>query len=168
MNNNLQQNNQSIYSVSSIVFGSFFGGPLVTLFMLSRNALVLGNRNEVLRIFMIAGSAVLTFYFVVYLFGNFNPLMFWLHDHIWSVFYDNDGRIGNYDPRRYWWLALISYAMVYSVLVWLLLNRGVIDNFLKNGGQRKSTFNVVIVSCAVSLVIFCFVRWLSQNLIYAA
>ncbi len=147
MENNYQQKNQSVYSVSSIVLGSFFGGPLFTLFMICRNAVVFDKKKEVLRVFMVAGAAVLAFYCVGYLFDNFNYLMFWFHDHVWSLFYSNDVRIGNYDPRRYLRLALITYAAVYSALVWLLLNRSAIDNFLKKGGQKKSVLSVFIVSC---------------------
>lgn len=151
MENNSQQKNQSVYSVGSIVLGSFFGGPIATLVMVYKNSVALGKRIPALK-FCIFTLLAFLFYFAI-LFAGSESYSAYQNSDIFSVIYYSD-IYQAYSISLGMVEVLVWFSMaiaVYSLLVWLFLDKKSIKDFLENGSKKRNFFGIVIISFVVMI-----------------
>ncbi len=148
MENYSQQKNQSVYSVGSVVLGSFFGGPVATLWMMYTNSRASNKKIPAIKVVL---TAVLYYFFLVaYSF-------FYLYDYL----SDRSCPSSSYCPAVMPssspiipFYILLSLAL-YSAIVWFSLDRIAIGRFLKNSAKKRSYWDVLII-VLVSLFVMVF------------
>lgn len=151
MNNNLQQKNQSVYSVGSIVLGSFFGGPIATLFMAYKNSIVFNKRMAgtrysmfILLTFLIYSAVLLAWFSIVL--ANPEEAIFFLSD---TSFYS--------PVVSCLFLFIFLPNVFYSLLVWFALDKDCIDDFLKKGFKKRNFFGILLLVILSFIVMIIFV-----------
>ena len=100
------KNKLSVYSVGSIVLGSFFGGPITNLFMVYKNSIALSKRIPAMKFCLIVFLNFLV-YFGCIIAGY----------QAYCSYRYND----TFDPMRYFSLNKAYYRVTPELLAWQLL-----------------------------------------------
>lgn len=137
------KNKLSVYSVGSIVLGSFFGGPITNLFMVYKNSIALSKRIPAMKFCLIVFLNFLV-YFGCIIAGY----------QAYCSYRYND----TFDPMRYFSLNKAYYRVtpellawqllpivIYSLLVWLVLDKKNINDFLKKGSKKRNFFDILLL-----------------------
>lgn len=149
MENNSQQKNQNVYSVGSIVLGSFFGGPVATMWMVYKNSVVFNKRIPAMKLCLLSLLAFLLYFAI--LFAGSESYSAYQNSDIFSVIYYSD-IYQAYSINLGMFEVLVWFSMAiafYSLVVWLVLDKKSIKDFLEKGFKKRNFFGIMLISFVV-------------------